>query len=94
MEYLDNPLCQKQCKQLLALLDKRFIGGGRKKVRKALFMTTVSFCQFDGMAKAMKQALIDKGKPWKVAITAIMRHLLILLNEIIKSPNFVLKSTP
>jgi transposase len=44
------------------MLGKRFIGGGRKKVRKALFMTTVSFCQFDSMAKAQKQALIDNGK--------------------------------
>ncbi len=76
------------------MIGKRFIGGGRHKVRKALFMTTVSFCQFDSMAKTMKQALIDRGKPWKVVITAMMRHLLILLNEIVRSPNFVLKSTP
>jgi len=43
------------------------------------------------MAKSMKQALIDKGKPWKVAITAMMRHLLILLNEVRKITRFRLE---
>ena len=73
---------------------KRFISAGRHKVRRALFMSAVGISQFDPVAKATYQALRNKGKPWKVAITAMMRHLIILLNELLKNPKFKLQTAP
>lgn len=73
---------------------KRFIRGGRHKVRKLLYMAAMVHSRFDPVAKARCKALRDRGKPWKVVITALMRHLLILLNHMLKNPNFALNPIP
>jgi len=62
----------------------RFIGGGRKFLRKALYMPALVALRFNPDMKAKYQQLKDKQKPSKVAITAIMRKLIILANALVK----------
>jgi len=63
---------------------KRFICGGRKHLRHALYMPALVAIRFNADLKAKYQALITAGKPAKVAITAIMRKLLILANALLR----------
>lgn len=60
------------------------IQGGRADVRQALYMPTLVACRFNADLKAKYQALIAAGKPSKVAITAVMRKLLILANALLR----------
>jgi len=63
---------------------KRTIVGGRKSVRTALYMPIVSAINFNSVIKDFYQRLVGKGKVSKVALTACMHKLLIILNSIIK----------
>jgi hypothetical protein len=42
--------------------------------------------------KAFYQRLRAAGKPAKVALTAVMRKLIVLMNHILKNPNFALQN--
>ncbi len=64
---------------------KRFIGGGRPKVRRALYMSALVASFKNPILKAFYQRLISKGKPAKLALTAAMRKLLIHLNSLLKN---------
>lgn len=64
---------------------KRFIGGGRKFLRQALYMPALVATRFNADMKARYTQLIDAGKPAKVALTAIMRKLIILANALVKA---------
>lgn len=61
---------------------KRTIYGGRLSMRCALYMAAISASRFNPILKTFYQRLIAAGKPFKVAITAVMRKLLIALNAI------------
>lgn len=63
---------------------KSFIGGGRPAVRAALFMASLSAARHNPQLKAFHQRLIAAGKPKMVAIIAVARKLLILLNAILR----------
>ena len=63
---------------------KSFIGAGRKFLREALYMPALVAARFNPDMKEIYQRLIAKGKPRKLAITAIMRKLIILANTLIK----------
>lgn len=63
---------------------KSFIGGGRSKVRAALFMAALVASRFNPVLKAFRDKLVAAGKPKIVAIVAIMRKLLTILNAIIR----------
>lgn len=63
---------------------KRFISGGRANLRQALYMPAIVAARFNADLKAKYDALIGARKPAKVAITAIMRRLLILANALIR----------
>lgn len=67
---------------------KRTIYGGRLTMRSALYMAAVSASRFNPVLSAFYKRLIDCGKPFKVAITAVMRKLLIALNSIAKRTLF------
>ena len=54
--------------------------GGRSAVRKALYMATVVATRFEPLIRDFYQRLLSKGKPYKVAVTACMRKLLMILN--------------
>lgn len=68
----------------------RHIAGGRKTVRCALYMAALSAVQFDTILKAFYQRLRLKGKKPKVALVACMRKLVVLMNRLLKNPNFIL----
>lgn len=63
---------------------KRFIHGGRAILRQALYMPALVAARFNPDLKAKYQALIHAGKPPKLALTAIMRKLLILANALLR----------
>lgn len=60
------------------------VQGGRSDVRKALYMPAVAAIQFNPDLKAKYAHLIAAGKPAKLAITALMRKLIILANTLLK----------
>jgi len=63
---------------------KRFIRAGRAHLRQALYMPALVAIRFNADMKAKYQALVAAGKPPKVAITAVMRKLLILANALLR----------
>jgi transposase len=63
---------------------KRRVWGGREQVRYALYMSALSATRFNPVIRAFYQRLRQAGKPFKVAITACMHKLLIILNAIMK----------
>jgi transposase len=69
---------------------KRAISGGRPQVRKALYMAALCASRLHPSLSAFYKRLREKGKPAKVALTAVMRKLLILLNFTLKNPDFSL----
>jgi transposase len=62
----------------------RRIQGGRSSVRRALYMAALSASRFNPILKAFYQGLIARGKPHKVALTAVMRKLIVYLNRLLK----------
>lgn len=67
------------------LRGKRRIKGGRANVRTVLYMATLSATQCNPVIKAFYKKLIAQGKHKKVAITACMRKLLIILNAMVRN---------
>jgi transposase len=63
---------------------RRSIWGGRAKVRKALYMATISASRFNPVIREFYQRLLAAGKLKKVALTACMRRLLTILNAMVK----------
>jgi len=61
------------------------IKGGRGRARKALYMAALSASRYEPTMKAFYQKLKNKGKPFKVAITALMRKIIITLNAMVKN---------
>lgn len=64
---------------------KRSIWGGRKLVRCALYMATLSAVRFNPVIKIFYQRLLAAGKPKKVALIACSHKLLRILNAIARS---------
>lgn len=60
------------------------IRGGRSEVRTVLYMATLSAIRFNPTIKTFYQRLLAKGKKKKVALTACMHKLLIILNAIVR----------
>lgn len=59
---------------------KRTTWGGRAKVRCALYMAALVGSRRNPILKAFYQRLLSAGKPKKLALTAVMRKLLTILN--------------
>lgn len=64
---------------------RAFIRGGRSSVRRALFMPALVAARFNPDLRTKYQHLIATGKPAKVALTAIMRKLVVLANALLKA---------
>jgi transposase len=64
---------------------KRMICGGRSSVRKALYMATLVATIYNPNIRNFYNNLLATGKPKKLALTACMRKLLIILNSILKN---------
>lgn len=63
---------------------KRSIRGGRPKVRRALFMATRTAAVSNQVIRPYVQGLMTRGKPYKCAIVAAMRKLLIHIQSLLK----------
>ena len=59
--------------------------GGRASVRATLYMAAVTAMRHNPVARAFYQRPIERGKVFKVAITACMRKLLTIINTIVKT---------
>jgi transposase len=64
---------------------RRCIWGGRSQVRRALYVAAFIASRCDPELKAMRKRLQDAGKPFKVAIIAVARKLLTILNDMIRN---------
>jgi len=60
------------------------IRGGRSSLRTALYMPALVALRFNPDLKQKYQVLKEAGKPSKVAITAIMRKMLVLANALLR----------
>jgi transposase len=66
--------------------NKRVIKGGRGQVRRALYMAAVASLRIKASPlKARYDQLIGKGKAPKLALTALMRKMLVTLNAMLKT---------
>ena len=63
---------------------KSFIGGGRSSVRRVLFMGALVAARFNPELKQFRDRLVGAGKPKLVAIIAVARKLLTILNAILR----------
>lgn len=63
---------------------KRMVWGGRARVRAALYMAALTASRYNPIIKAFYHRLCEVGKARKVALTACMRKLLIILNSMVK----------
>ena len=63
---------------------KSFIGGGRVAVRSILFMGALVAIRHNPVLKAFFNRLIAAGKPKMVALIAVARKLLTILNAILR----------
>ncbi len=66
------------------LRGKRTVWGGRAQVRAVLYMATLVATCRNPVIRAFYQRLCAAGKPKKVALTACMRKLLVILNAMVK----------
>lgn len=63
---------------------KSFIGGGRKSVRSALFLAAMVAGRHNPVLKQFRDKLVAAGKPKLVALIAVARKLLTILNAILR----------
>jgi transposase len=63
---------------------RAFIRGGRAQIRQALYMPALVATRFNPSLKTKYEQMLEAGKPAKVALTAIMRKLLILANALLR----------
>ena len=63
---------------------RRIVWGGRANVRAVLYMAALVAVRFNPRIKAFYEKLINNGKKPKVAITACMHKLLIILNAMVR----------
>jgi transposase len=66
------------------LRGRRIIWGGRARVRSALYMATLVATKHNPVIRAFYERLCAAGKPKKVALTACMHKLLLILNAILR----------
>jgi transposase len=66
-----------------ALRGKRLVWGGRGRVRAALYMAALTATRHNPALRAFYARLLRAGKAKKVALTACMHKLLLILNAIV-----------
>ena len=66
------------------LRGKRTVWGGRARVRATLYMGALVASRYNPVIRDFYQRLLAAGKPKKLALTACMRKLLVILNSMLK----------
>ncbi|HEY6421105.1 MAG TPA: IS110 family transposase [Candidatus Binataceae bacterium] len=74
---------------------RRMIWGGRASVRNVFYMAILSAVKHNPILRPHYHALLERGKPCKVAMVACIRKLLIILNAMLRdrrswNPNYLL----
>jgi transposase len=64
---------------------KRRVYGGRATVRSVLYMAALAAKRYNPRIKEFYEALLRRGKEKKVALTACMRKLLVILNAMMRT---------
>jgi transposase len=70
----------------------RHIQSGRATLRRVLYMAAIAASQHNPVLKEVYRRLREKGKAAKVALIAIARKLIEVMNLLIKNPSFTLAS--
>jgi len=70
----------------------RHARGGRVEVRNVLYMAAVTASQHNPVLAPFYARLRAAGKPANVCLLAVMRKLIVVLNRMLKDPNFTLVS--
>lgn len=63
---------------------KSFIGAGRASVRTALYMAALVAARHNPTLRTVYKRLVETGKPKLVALIAVARKLLVILNAIVR----------
>jgi len=66
----------------------RTIHGGRSLVRRSLYMPALSAAMHNPVLKEFYQRLRAQNKPHHVALTAVIRKLICLINKVLSDPTF------
>ena len=66
------------------LRGRRAVWGGRARVRAVLYMGALVAARYNPVIRNFYQRLLAAGKPKKLALTACMRKLLVILNSILR----------
>ena len=66
------------------LRGKRTVWGGRARIRAVLYMGALVASQYNPVIRDFYRRLLAAGKPKKLALTACMRKLLVILNSMLK----------
>jgi transposase len=69
-------------------LNVAHIRGGRKPLRDILYMASVAAARHNPALRCGYQRLVANGKPPKLALTAVMRKLIITLNAMLRADAF------
>ena len=77
-----------------AFRGKRKIAGGRKRVRDALYMAALNAVRRADPFKAFYERLRQAGKPAKLALIAVARKLLTVLNAMMRDRKPYLQAEP
>jgi transposase len=64
---------------------RRTVWGGRQQVRTALYMAALVATRFNPRIREFYRRLVAAGKPKKLALTAAMRKLIVILNAILRT---------
>ena len=68
-----------------AMRGRRMIWGGRAEARRALYLAGFIASRHDPALRAFRKRLQDAGKPFKLAIIAVARKLVTILNAMLKT---------
>ena len=69
---------------------QRHIAGGRSQVRSVLYMAALVASRHNPVLKSLYLRLLANGKAKKLALTVLMRKLIVLSNLLLKNPDFTL----
>lgn len=72
----------------------RHIAGGRQRLRNVLYMAALSAARCNHILRPFYLHLRAAHKAAKLALTAVMRKLFLLLNHLLKHPDFQLAPKP
>ena len=73
---------------------QRHIRGGRGDVRRGIYMAALSASQHNPDLKAFCNRLTGNGKPFKLAMTGVMRKLVVLANTLLSQDRHWLPEAP